>query len=198
MSTNPAHIRNSSIHPSKKFSPGLPSRPGRVSEPACWFSLRRVYRRAHARRVVSGLPRCRRHHRRDLRMHMVLHEHKASPQSQPRTWRTGFSPELLSTPFPFPVLSRFKLHVLTARIDHPPRLLPLLTITSHAQGNTGSSRPWTLFAARAQVPRALTRAPRAPSNPALCRWTHRIVILTAHSTARYPRAKSPFTQRTVQ
>ena len=158
------------------------------------------HRRAHARRVVSGLPRWRRHHRRDLRMHMVLHEHKASPQSQPRTRRTGFSPELLSTPFPFPVLSRFKLTVnLLTRTDRPSSasVAAPLTITSHAQGNTGSSRPWTLSAARAQVPRALTRAPRAPSNPALCRWTHRIVILTAHSTARYPRVKSHFTQRTV-
>lgn len=48
------------------------------------------------RHVITGLPRWRRHHRRDLRRDMVLHEHEASPESQPRTRRTGFTPELLS------------------------------------------------------------------------------------------------------
>jgi len=69
-------------------------------------------------------------------------------------------------------------------------------------GNTESSRPWTLSAARALalalVRRARTRAPRAPSSPARCRWTRPIVIRTAHSTARNLRSKSRFVRRTVR
>lgn len=122
---------------------------------------------------------------------MVLHEHKASPQSQPRTRRTGFTPELLSTPFS----QVFFLAFLTELTRHDHSSAALL---AHAQGNTEFFRPWTLFAEQVQVPRVLMRAPRAPSNPALYRRTHRIVIQTALSTTRYLRMRGYLTQRTVQ
>jgi len=89
MSTNSAH----------SIIPGLPSRPGRVSPRS--GPLRRVI--AELTRRITDPHGRRHHHRRDLRRDVVLHGRQPSPQSEPRTWRTGFAPELLSTLPPFPV-----------------------------------------------------------------------------------------------
>ena len=124
---------------------------------------------------------------------MALHEHKASPQSEPRARRKGGASKLLSTTTTFFFKTDSRTYRRATVAEH----------TSRAQGSTElnrlSTRHAVLSLALAQSRRNRTRTLRLPSSRAHYHRSMRpIVTWNARSIACQPQAKKRFAPRTVQ